>query len=318
MKEKFGKFIISAVVMFVFSLHFSVLQAAYPDRPIRLIIPYPPGGTTDVIMRLTARYLESELGQSIIIVNRKGGGGSVGMFEAMRSKPDGYTYGILLTNTFVGQAVGVAPFTDDDYVPVALVGDVFLTVTAKGNGPYKTLKDYQTAAQKRPGEVGIAMGVGSLAHFVAAQTAEALNATLKQVNAGGGAKKKASVLGGHVDALVEPTPSLVPLHRAGELRILAIFAPERLSFLPDIPIAREYGVELVAAQTNGFMAPKDTPKDRIEIFANALGRLSNNAEYQKKLEGITLVWNYKKGEDLRRYLADLRATVFATAKKLGY
>ena len=134
------------------------LWAEYPDKPIKIIVPYAPGGSTDVLVRLTAQHLEPIIGQTIVIVNVKGAGGSIGMYEAAKAKPDGYTFGMYLTNTEVSMATGVASFKPEDLQPVALLGDMYLTVTAKGDGPYNNLTDLQAAAQKDPGEVGIAMG----------------------------------------------------------------------------------------------------------------------------------------------------------------
>lgn len=296
----------------------SAAVAEFPEKPIKVIVPYSPGGTTDVLVRLTTKYLEKELGQTIVVVNIKGAGGSVGMLEAVQAKPDGYTLGMYLTNTEVAQSVKVAAFTDDDLVPVGLIGDVYLTVTVNGDSPYKSLKDYQDAAKAKPGEVGLAMGQGTLAQFAAAMVEEGLGADLKLVNAGGGAQKKAAVLGGHVEALIEPTPGVLSQHNAGQLRILAILAPERLPFMPDIPTAKEQGVDVVSAQTNGFFAPKGTPADRVKVIADALGRLANNEEYQAKLKEMSLKWRFMAGDDFAKHMAETREAIFATGKKLGY
>lgn len=162
--------------------------AAYSAKPVEIILPYPPGGSTDVFIRTVAQYLEPELGQPIVIVivNMKGADGAAGMLEAVTSRPDGYTVRMYLTNTDVAQAVGVAAFTNDDFDPACHVGDIFLTLTAKGAGPYETLDDYRKAAEANPGEVGLAMGVGSLAQFAAGMVADEMGVELRQVNAGMG------------------------------------------------------------------------------------------------------------------------------------
>jgi tripartite-type tricarboxylate transporter receptor subunit TctC len=311
-------FIVAAVAATVAVVGAPVAQAGYPEKPIKIIVPYPPGGTTDIVYRLTARHLEPIIGVAFVIVNIKGAGGSVGMLEAMRAKPDGYTVGTYQTNTEVAQAVGVAAYTDDDFVPVALMGEINLTVTAKGDGAIKSLKDLQEAARQRPGEVSIAMGIGSLAHFAAVAVEDALKVDLKLVNAGGGAKKKAAVLGGHVDTLAEPIAGVLGPHRQGQLRVIAVLGPERFAGLSDVPTAKEQGFDVLASQAKGWFMPAGTPKDRVEIFARAVKQLENDAEYQKKIKALGVGWDYKTGDDFQRYIDETEGWVFDISKKLGY
>ena len=305
------------VVLAVMAVTTLPVGAEYPEKPIKIIVPYAPGGSTDVLVRLTAKHLEPIIGQTIVIVNVKGAGGSIGMFEAVKAKPDGYTFGMYLTNTEVSMATGVAAFKPEDLQPVALLGDMYLTVTAKGGGPYGNLSDLQAAAQKDPGKVGIAMGQGMLAHFAAAMVEEGMGVDLKLVNVGGGAKKRAAVMGGHVDTMAEPTPGVQSQHKAGQLQILAVLAPERLPFLPDIPTAKEQGFDITSIQTNGFFAPKGTPSDRIEKYAAAVGKLSDDMAYQDKLKQLNLVWNYMGPEEMAAYMKDLNATISGVAKDMG-
>lgn len=292
-------------------------QAEFPQKPIKIIVPYNPGGSTDVLVRLTAKHLEPILGQQIIIANIAGAGGSVGMFEASRARPDGYTLGMYLTNSEVAMATGVASFKSDELVPVAHLGKMFLTITGKGDGPFKGLQDMKAAAEKKPGEIGVAMGQGMLAHFAAAMVEEGMGVDLNLVNVGGGAKKKAAVIGGHVDTMAEPTPGILAQHKSGQLKMLAVLAPERLPFLPDVPTAKEQGFDVVSIQTNGFFAPKGTPAENIKVIADAVAKLSDDAAYQKRLEELNLVWDYMGPDEFAAYMKTLHAQIQATAEKMG-
>jgi len=293
-------------------------QAAYPEQPVTIIVPYSPGGSTDTQVRLIAEVLEDELGQSIVIRNTTGAGGAIGMAEAADAEPDGYTLGIYNTNTEVLQATGNAEFRSEDLVPVALFGQGYLTVAARGDGAFKSLRDVKEAAAASPGEVSVAMGRGSLAQFVAVLLEERLGEDLALVNVGSGAQKKAAVLGGHEDTLIEPAASLVDLHEAGELRILALFAPERSEELPDVPTAKEQGVDLVAAQALGLFAPPGTPADRVQVLAAAVKAVEDNPEVFNRLKELGLEWNYRAGDDYRQYMQDLRELVFSVKEKAGY
>ena len=315
---RFFKGLVSiCAIVAVMAVATTAVQAEYPEKPIKIIVPYGPGGSTDVLVRLTAKHLEPIIGQPVVIVNIKGAGGSIGMYEATKAKPDGYTFGMYLTNTEVSMATGVASFKPSDLQPVSLLGDMYLTVTAKGDGPYKNLTDLQAAAKKDPGDIGIAMGQGMLAHFAAAMVEDGMGVDLKLVNVGGGAKKRAAVKGGHVDTMAEPTPGVQAQHKAGQLHILAVLAPERLPFLPDIPTAKEQGVDVFSIQTNGFFAPKEAPKDRIDTFAAAVKKLSDDSAYQDKLKQLNLVWNYMGPDEMAVYMKNLNTTINGVANKMG-
>lgn len=316
----FKKLLVStAIVSLSFMGVIGSLQADnYPAKPIKIIIPFPPGGTTDTVFRTVQPYLEKELGQTVVIVNTRGGGGSIGTQQAIDAKPDGYTIGTLQTNTMIAQAVGIAKYADEDYVPVASIGDMPLTIAVKGDGPYLSLKEYQAAAKQNPGKIGVAMGVGTLAHFVAQMTANSLGVELKLVNAGGGAKKKAAVLGGHVHAMIDPPPGVLGAHRAGQLKVIAVFGPERLATMPNVPTAQEQGVDLIAYQTKGFFMPPNTPENRKKIFGDALCRLTNNDEVQAKLKNLSVIWSCKTGDTYVKYIDGIRNDVKKLAKQMGY
>ncbi len=290
----------------------------YPTKPVRIVIPFPPGGTTDTVFRTLQPYFAKALGGKVVIVNTKGAGGAVGTQMAADAKPDGYTIGTLQTNTMIAQAVGLGKYKDEDYEPTVSIGDMPLTLAVKGDGPYKSIKDYQAAAKKAPGKIGLAMGVGTLAHFVAKKTANNLGVNLKLVNAGGGAKKKAAVLGGHVDGLIDPPPGVLGMHKAGKLRVIAVFGPQRLATMPDVKTAKEQGVDLIAYQTKGFFVPKGTPADIKKKIGDAMCKLNNNAELQAKMKALSVIWSCKQGAEYVKYIDGIRNDVNALAKQMGY
>ncbi len=292
--------------------------AAYPDKPIKIIVPYSPGGTTDVITRILAEYLEKELGEKIIIVNVNGGGGAVGWKQVQTSRADGYTLGVSVDSIAVMEATKATDFTYDSFDHVAMWGNVYLTVFASGTGPYENMVDYRKAAMAAPGKIGLAMGRGTPAQFIAALVAEGMGANLNLVNVGGGAQKKAAVIGGHVDAGIEPTPGVIGQTRAGQLRILGILAKERLEYLPEIPTAAEQGVDVEAFLSYGIMAPKGTPAERLDVIANAVAKVADNTEMQEKNKNVNFVWNYKNRADYLTHLQTVRERMLRIGKALGY
>lgn len=301
------------------ALSVGVAHAEYPaDKPVSIIIPFAPGGTTDTVFRTVQPYLQDALGQSIVIVNTQGAGGAVGTQAAIDADPDGYTIGTLQTNTMIAQAVGLGEYADEDYVPAASIGFMPLAITVKGDSPIQNLMDMKAAAAADPGEIGVAMGVGTLAHFVAQMFENAVGEDLKLINAGGGAKKKAAVLGGHSTSMIDPPPGVLGLHQSGEAKILAVFGPERVGPLPDVPTAKEQGVDLEAFQMKGFFVPKGTPDEVIQTLGTALCGLGDNAELQEKLSALAVTWRCEIGADYAVWVDETRESVNALAAQMGY
>lgn len=293
------------------------LAADYPTKPIKLIVPYAPGGSSDVIMRPFAMALTRQLGQQVVIVNVGGGDGAVGWAQAAKAAPDGYTITMLTNAMIVREAINIATAGVDDFAPIANLGFVDLTLTAKGEGgAYKTLKDYVGAAVKRPGEITLAMGVGTPAQFVAAEVNNAIGGILKPVNVGGGAAKMTAVLGGHADALIEPISSTIGSHNNNQLRILAVLAEKRLAFAPDIPTAREQGINVVSRLFYGLGAPKETPKDIVAKLAGAVKALEADKELQEQMKGVSFSFEFSGADTFKTIISDVRTTTKAIAAKL--
>jgi tripartite-type tricarboxylate transporter receptor subunit TctC len=294
-------------------------QAAdYPAKPVKLIIPYKPGGGSDVIMRVAALHLEKFLGEKMPVVNIDGAGGAIGWTQAANARPDGYTITTLTNAMIVKEATRSANVKIGDFVPIASVGFVALTVTAKADGPYRDLKDLHAASESRPGEISLAMGVGTPAQFVAAQVEKALGTDLKLLNAGGGADKKTAVLGGHADALIEPVSGVIAQHNSGQLRILAVLSDERLAFLPDVPTAKEQGFDLTAGLFYGFGAPRGTPQQEIDALASAIEKLGGDAEYQAQMRNISFDWHFMAAAEFGRLIQAEHGTAMALGQELGF
>lgn len=294
------------------------LAADFPGKPVRLVVPYVAGGATDVLFRNVAQSLEGALGQPVVIANIAGAGGAVGTLEAATAAPDGYTLGVYQTITEIAQAVGTASFSDDDLKPVALIGDLYLSVIVTGDSEFNSLQDIAAAAKANPGEVSVAVGAAELSQFAAVMLEKALGEDIKIENVGSGAQKRAALLGGHVDAFIEPTSSVLAQHRSGELKVLATLSPERLETTQDIATAREQGVDLVVSLTNGLFAPIDTPDDRVAILADAVEEALQNEEFVKRADELGLDIRFMRGAEFQAHMEETRASIFETAKELGF
>ncbi len=294
------------------------VEAAYPDHALRLIVPYLPGGSSDVVCRILAQHLEKELGQTVAIVNVDGGGGAVGWQQVMMARPDGYTITMYTDGMPVMEVTGAVSFTHKDFAPVAMWGTMDLTVFAKAGGELKGLADLKAAAEKRPGEVTLAMGYGTPSQFVAQIVEDAIGADLNLVNVGSGAKKKAAVLGGHVDAGIEPVPGLTSDIKSGQFTVLAVLGTEPPIGLPEIRTAKDQGFDAVAYNTYGVIAPKGTPADRVARLSAALAEVAKDPAFIEANEKVSFRVHYEDTAATAAAMDAISARMTEVGKKLGF
>lgn len=315
MRKLFQALAMSVTAVCVCAAAPSVSAAGYPTKPIRLIIPYSPGGSSDVIMRPVAMALEKQLGKKVIIVNVAGGEGAVGWSQAAQSAKDGYTLTLLTNAMIVREGLKMATVGVHDFTPIANVGFADVALAAKGEGgAFKDLKAFTAAVAKNPDKVTVAMGVGTPAQIVAAQLREAIGPGLRAINVGGGAEKKTAVLGGHVDSMIEPMSTVIGAHQAGQLRVLAVLSDKRLSFAPDVPTAKEQGVDVVTRLFYGLGAPKGTPKEVVDVVSKAVENLDKDARFQDELKKLSFSWAYSGPQDFSTLLESEYASTLKTVK----
>lgn len=289
-------------------------QAEWPENSIKIVVPYNPGGTTDNMVRIIARAMEAELGQSVVVTNTAGGGGVVGMSAALESKADGYTVGMYLSNTLVGLATGAAPFTFEDIKPACMFSDAVLTITGIGGDDAK--KDLADLLDD--GEVKVAIERGTLSQFAGLMINEQLENDLKLVNAGTGAEKKSAVMGGHLTALLTPTAGVMKQHEAGQLKVLAVLSDERLPSAPDLQTAKEQGLDVSLAQSNGFMFPAGTPDEAVTGFCDALEKVVKSDAFNSAMNDLNVTVQYRRGEEYVDYMTTLYGTITDLARSVGY
>lgn len=235
----------------------------YPSRPIRFIVPYPPGGATDVAARVIGEYLSRALGQHIVVENKSGGGSLIGVESAAKSTPDGYT--VLVTTDIVASAPhtfkmsidplkALAPVIQLSHQPVVLAVHPALGVS--------TLDEFIALAKQQPGLSFATSGVGTQQHIAAEWFASLAGIRLAHVPYRGGAPALNDLMGGHVKIASLGSTPLIPHHKTGALRLLAQSMAERAPTLPDVPTYRELGFkELVIEQWIGVFVPAGTPDD---------------------------------------------------------
>jgi tripartite-type tricarboxylate transporter receptor subunit TctC len=236
----------------------------FPTRPIRLIVPYPPGGGTDIIARVLGEKLRESLGQPVVIDNRGGAGGILGTELAAKAAPDGHTLLLVPTSHVINPGVyAKLPYdTAKDFAPITMVASAAILMAVNPSVPAKTVKDFVEAAKARPQALANfgSAGVGTVFHLTGELFNQLSGLTLQHVPYRGGGPVVSALLGGEIPLALETVLTLQPHAKAGTLRALAITSPRRSSQLPDVPTTAEAGFpQLVADNSYALFAPARTP-----------------------------------------------------------
>lgn len=253
-------------------------QAAggYPDKPIQLIIPYPPGGATDVIGRIVGQHLSETIGNQVVIENRGGAGGNIGAAEVARARPDGYTLLMgALTSHSVMATLEKGRLQYDlrkDLTPVGIVGSVPLVAVVNPSLPIHSLTELVDYAKKNPGKLNFASsGAGAPQRMAMELFKQIAHVDIMHVAYRGSGPAMTDLVGGQVETMTETVPAAIAFIKSNQLRPLAVLTPKRISMLPDIPTAQEQGFTgFNVSSLFGVMAPAGTPAPIVENLNNAL------------------------------------------------
>jgi tripartite-type tricarboxylate transporter receptor subunit TctC len=263
-------------------------QGAYPDRLIKMIVPAPPGGQTDVLARLLAQKIQNALGQNVIIDNRPGAGGALGARTLAAADPDGYTLFYGNTSTLaVIPAVSKNPGYDPakNFAPVASVSDSYTILVVHPASPYRTVADLVAFAKVNPGKLGFGhAGHGNVTHLTGEMFRSLAGIDFLGVPYRGGAESITGLLGQQVDFLFESPVVLLSLVRDGKLRALGVTSARRVPELADVPTMTEAGVPgFVATLLTGIVAPAGTPAPVVGKLNGVINETLKSAEMTELL-----------------------------------
>lgn len=267
----------------------AALAQTWPTKPIRLMVPFPPGGSTDIVARIVAQKLSERLGQPLVIENRGGGGGTIGTAATARTAPDGYSLAVASTSTHV-VAPGVYPKLDydpiKDFAPVGLMAVSPYLLVVNPNVPAKSLKELVELAKTQPGKLNYASaGVGSTTHLAMEMLKAATNTYMLHIPYNGNGPAGTAVVGGQVEILFGSLPALLPHAKSGRVRALAVGTPRRSPALPEIPTVAESGYAgFDASLWLGLVAPAGTPQPVIERINKELVALIGAADTREALD----------------------------------
>ncbi len=263
--------------------------ADYPTRPVTLIVPFPAGGTTDVVARLLAERVGPSLGQNMVIENRGGASTTIGATAVANAQKDGYTLLLASASTFTTiPHVMKVRYSLADFEPISLVVKVPFAFVVKRDFPAQTLADYRAYALARPFAINNATnGPGSLVHLAGEVAAKELGVKVTHVHYRGAAPAMQDMMAGVVDSNVEALTNAVPNVQAGVYRALAVLSPERLPQLPNVPTFAELGYPKVKAESwFAVLAPAGTPRVVTDRLSAAIDKVVRSPDFAKRMEEI--------------------------------
>lgn len=262
----------------------------WPSRPIRFILPFPPGGGTDILGRLIAERLTANLGQAVVAENRGGAGGNVGAEAAAKSAPDGYTIVLVAPSLAISPSLysklGYDPVKD--FAPVTLVATVPNVMITNPSVPARTLAEFIRLAKAKPGEMNFGSGGSGTSNHLAGELFNIVaGVKLVHIPYKGVNLAMNDVLSGRVQLVFIGIPAAAPHIKAGRLRALALVAPQRSSVLPDVPTVAEAGLSGFDVTTwYGILAPAGTPRPVVDRLNGELGKIMHSSELKERLEAL--------------------------------
>lgn len=280
----------------------------YPNRAVRIIVPFAPGGSADVFGRFIAQKLQDSLGQNFIIDNRPGGGSVIGTDAVAKSAPDGYTL-LLMSNTHTvnESLIPNKPFTlMKDFVPIAPINYSDLVLVARGNLPANTLGELIKTAKAKPGSMSYASSGPGTPYHMAGELFKAMaGVAIVHIPYRGSAGARTDVLGGQLEMMFDAIPTMTEHIRSGKVKALATTGKSRSATLPDVPTMAEAGVPgYEATLWLGLMAPKGTPPAVVSKLNAELAKITGNAEVRKAWAAQGTTAMTMGVDEFSRYMAD--------------
>ncbi|MDB5570104.1 MAG: tripartite tricarboxylate transporter substrate binding protein [Hyphomicrobiales bacterium] len=281
-------------------------RADFPDRPLKIVVPFPPGGGVDLIARVVGAGFTAELGQPVVIENKAGGGTIIGTDAVAKSAPDGYT--LVLASFAHSLNPSLQPSlpydTGKDFAPVGLIGRSFNVLVVSPKSRLKTVRDIIAAEKAKPGSLTYAsQGLGTSAHLAGELFKNLAGVQMVHVPYRGVAQALTDIIGGDVDMIFGTSAAVTALVAGGEFHAVATTAPAGASPLPNVPTIADSGVPGYAVESwYGVYAPAGVPAAAIGKLNAALNKIITSAAFQKRVESEGLVTAPGAPEDLDRYV----------------
>ncbi len=277
----------------------------YPNRPIEFIVPSSAGGGTDVMTRHYAEAARRYLPQPVVVTNKPGVSGGIGMGEVQRATPDGYKVSVLISELAIIPHMGMIKFTHADFIPIARLNGDPGTITVRAEAPWKTVEEFLDHAKKNSGIVTMGnAGAGSIWHLAAAAVEDRTGVKFVHVPFQGAAPATQALMGGHVDAIAVSPAEVSSFVASGKLRTLAIMSEQRLTGLyANVPTFKERGIDLAIGTWRGLGVPLGTPPAVVNVLRDATRKIADDPAYKENMAKSNLLLSYQEGEAFKGFMA---------------
>jgi tripartite-type tricarboxylate transporter receptor subunit TctC len=282
-------------------------QEPYPSRPITIVVPFPPGGIADLTARPLAAALERVLRQPVVVSNKTGAAGAVGMQSVAIAKADGYTLMVAVVSISTIPEVDALfdrppAYTRDQFVGIARLNADPPVLVVGTEGPWRSLKELVEDARKRPGEITYASsGLYGASHVPMAMLLQAAGIRMRHLPTTGGGPATTAVLGGHAAMWASPPAIALPHLKSGKLRALATWGGSRLAALPDVPTLKELGYDLEYYLWAGFFAPKNLPASVFTTLREATRRAVQDPEFKGAMARVEMPIAYLDADEFKAW-----------------
>ncbi|OGA51403.1 MAG: hypothetical protein A3F74_25550 [Betaproteobacteria bacterium RIFCSPLOWO2_12_FULL_62_58] len=277
----------------------------WPSKPVRVIVPFPAGGSTDIVARILAARLSEEFGQQFVVDNRGGAGGTIGAEIAARAEPDGYTVIVVASSYVTAAALYKLPYDPvKGIAPISMINTGALMLSVNASMKVANLKEFIELVRAKPGALNFGSpGTGSAPHLAAVLFQQMTGTNMVHVPYKGDAPAIADLLAGQIHVMLLSGPALFPQIKAGRLRALAVITEQRSPAMPDLPAISELVPGYSQTAWNGMWAPAGTPREIISRLNQALGRILKQPEVQERLRAVGREPAHTTPEEFGRVIA---------------
>jgi tripartite-type tricarboxylate transporter receptor subunit TctC len=284
----------------------AALAQAFPAKPVRLILPFPPGGPTDLQGRAIAQKLSEQLGQQVVAENRPGAGGNLGLELAAKSPPDGYT--LILSSSVIASAPALYAklnYRQSDFAPISLITEIRNILLVHPSVPARNVKELVALARKNPGKLNYGSGgVGTTTHITPELMMSITRTRMTHVPYKGSGLALIGLAGGHIDVLIMAAPAATEQVKAGKVRGLMIYSTERFPPLPQVPSARDEGVEdYIVRLWYGILAPAGTPASLVARWNSEIVKAIHSADLKKRFSDAGVEPLTSTPEEFAKFIA---------------
>lgn len=278
----------------------------FPTKPISLIVPYAAGGGTDAVARGLAKSAEPLLKQPVNVVNKVGANGATGMTDGFKAAADGYTVTMITVELVMNPVMGAVTWNPNDFKAVMLINSDSSALTVKADSPYKTFEEFIAAAKANPGKLKVgANAPGAIWHLSALNLQEKANVKFNLMPyPGGAAPAVTDLLGGHIDAVTVSAAEVSQHVKAGKLKILAILAKDRLKAYPNVPTAKEKGVDVNIMTWRGLGVPQKTPDAVVKTLHDAFKKATEDPKFVEFMDKGNFGISYMSSADYQKFIAE--------------